>query len=124
MVELCPTHLVHVLVVHQDHPAVRAELERYGSLLSRQERERASRFHFEADRERFVIGRALARLQLSRFLGGDPRDWRFVTNAHGRPELDRHGSGPPPLGFNVSHTKGMVACAFARTRKSGFRLRI
>ena len=42
-----------------------------------------------------------------------------MTNAHGRPELDVPGGGRPPIGFNVSHTKGLVACAIAGTREVG-----
>ncbi|HQZ40780.1 MAG TPA: 4'-phosphopantetheinyl transferase superfamily protein [Vicinamibacterales bacterium] len=119
MVDAYPAHVVHVLTVRQNDPDVRAALDRCRSLLSAEERAREARLHFEADRERYVIGRALTRLQLSRFLGGDPRDWRFVTNAHGRPELAVSGERPPPLGFNVSHTSGMVACAVAATREVG-----
>ncbi|MGE3886335.1 MAG: 4'-phosphopantetheinyl transferase superfamily protein [Vicinamibacterales bacterium] len=118
MVEPFPNHAVQVLTVRQDAPEVRARLDRYRALLGPAERERESRFHFDADRERFVIGRALARIQLSRYLGGDPRRWAFVTNAHGRPELVAR-EGVSTFGFNVSHTRGLVAFAMARTRDVG-----
>jgi 4'-phosphopantetheinyl transferase len=118
MVESFPDRVVLVLTVRQDAAAVRARLDQYRGLLSADERAREGRFHFDADRERFVIGRALIRLQLSRYLGGDPRGWAFVTNAHGRPEM-LATDGPVPLGFNVSHTRGMVACALASTRDVG-----
>lgn len=117
MVDAYPERVVHVLTVQQDDPDVRAQLGRYRSLLSEDERARESRFHFDADKERFVIGRALARLQLSRFLGGDPRSWGLVTNRYGRPELPVQG--PRPLGFNVSHTSGLVACAVTGTAEVG-----
>jgi 4'-phosphopantetheinyl transferase len=117
MVDAYPERVVHVLTVQQDDPAVRARLERYRTLLSDDERAREARFHFDADKERFVIGRALARLQLSRFLGGDPRDWTLMTNQYGRPEL---ATAPRvPLGFNISHTRGLVACAVAATTDVG-----
>jgi len=117
MVDAYPERVVHVLTVRQDDPDVRTQLERYRALLTDEEHAREARFHFDADKERFVIGRALTRLQLSRFLGGDPRAWRLVTNAHGRPEL----ASPtrPPLGFNVSHTHGLVACAVTGTPDVG-----
>lgn len=117
MVDAYPERVVHVLTVRQDDPDVRAQLERYRALLNAEERAREARFHFDADKERFVIGRALARLQLSRFLGGDPRTWPLVTNAHGRPELA--SPTPRPLGFNVSHTHGLVACAVTGTTDVG-----
>jgi 4'-phosphopantetheinyl transferase len=117
MVDAYPERVVHVLTVTQDDPGVRAELERYRALLTDGERERERRFHFDADKERFVIGRALTRLQLSRFLGGDPRDWQLVTNGYGRPELAVPTK--PPIGFNVSHTAGLVACAITGTADVG-----
>lgn len=117
MVDAYPEHVVYVLTVNQQDAGVRAQLERYRALLSTDEREREQRFHFDADRERFVIGRALARLQLSRFLGGDPRRWPLVTNRHGRPELAT--PTVPPIGFNVSHTPGLVACAVTGTMDVG-----
>ncbi|MCC7031320.1 MAG: 4'-phosphopantetheinyl transferase superfamily protein [Acidobacteria bacterium] len=118
MVEAFPDHAVLVLTVQQDAPGVRARLDRYRTLLSPDERDREAQFHFDADRERFVIGRALARLQLSRYLGGDPRQWAFVTNAHGRPEV-LAPTGVLPVGFNVSHTSGLVALAMAPTHDVG-----
>ncbi|HVG84714.1 MAG TPA: 4'-phosphopantetheinyl transferase superfamily protein [Vicinamibacterales bacterium] len=117
MVDPHPERVVHVLTVQQDDPDVRARLERYRALLSDDECARENRFYFDADKERFVIGRALARLQLSRFLGGDPRSWPLVTNRYGRPELA--SPVPPPIGFNVSHTQGLVACATAATTDIG-----
>jgi 4'-phosphopantetheinyl transferase len=117
MVDAYPERVVHVLTVHLDDPEVLAQLERYRTLLNSDERERERRFHFDADKERFVIGRALARLQLSRFLGGDPRTWPLVTNRYGRPELAAPTN--PPIGFNVSHTAGMVACAVTGTSDIG-----
>lgn len=112
-----PEHAVHVLTVEQDDPEVRLRLPRYRALLSDDEHAREARFYFDADKERFVIGRALTRLQLSRFLGGDPRAWPLVTNQYGRPELA--APTPPPIGFNVSHTHGLVACAIAASLDVG-----
>ena len=111
MVESFPARTVHVVLVRQDHPGLAVALRRWRGWLSDDERAREARFYFEADRERFAIGRGLTRLQLSRFLGGDPGAWRFRVNDHGRPELDLPPGTPPPLGFNVSHTPGLVACA-------------
>lgn len=117
MVDAYPERVVHVLTVQQDDPHVRAQLARYRALLNADERAREARFHFDADKERFVIGRALTRLQLSRFLGGDPRDWPLVTNTYGRPELASPTARP--IGFNVSHTQGLVACAVTATTDVG-----
>lgn len=117
MVDAYPERVVHVLTVRQDDPDVQAELPRYRTLLNDDERAREARFYFDADKERFVIGRALTRLQLSRFLGGDPRSWPLITNRYGRPELS--SPSPPPIGFNVSHTRGLIACAVTATTDVG-----
>ncbi|MBX3233427.1 MAG: 4'-phosphopantetheinyl transferase superfamily protein [Labilithrix sp.] len=96
---------------------MRAELERYRRLLSDDEVAREGRLHLDADKERFVIGRALVRLQLSRLLGGDPRELPLVTNPYGRPELA--SSVRTPIGFNVSHADDLVVCAITGTLDVG-----
>jgi 4'-phosphopantetheinyl transferase len=84
--------------------------EQLALLLDDSERERAARFHFERDRQAYVAAHALARAMLS---GQAPRPlavWRFTTNVHGKPEVLRD-AGTPPLRFNLSHTRGLVAVA-------------
>ena len=46
--------------------------DRLGSLLSADERERAARFRFDRDRERYVVGRGLLRSLLGRYVGVAP----------------------------------------------------
>ena len=73
--------------------------------------ERVGRFHFARDRELGLATRALARRVLSRYDAVPPAAWRFVANAHGRPEI---ASPPSSLRFNLSNTAGLVVCAVAR----------
>ena len=71
---------------------------------------RATRFHFEADRRRFVISHAATRMILARYLGVTPGAV-FVRAADGeKPGLapDRHGAG---LRFNVSHSHEVAVVA-------------
>ena len=114
--------VVYVWVVRQDAPAVRERLAAYGRLLSADEPQRAQRFLQVADRERFVLGRALARTMLSAFAAlaaVKPADWHFVIDDHGRPQLASRPSGAPDLRFNLSHTPGLVACAVTVGREVG-----
>jgi 4'-phosphopantetheinyl transferase len=74
------------------------------------ERERADRFRFERDRNTYLAAHALLRGMLSRVVARHPRDWRFATNADGKPDLVPD-AGVPPLRFNMSHTRGLVAVA-------------
>ena len=78
------------------------------------ERERAERFHFEADRQSYIAAHALTRLTLSRYVDRPPEALGFVAGAHGKPEID-DGS----LRFNLSHTRGLVAVAVARAGDLG-----
>jgi 4'-phosphopantetheinyl transferase len=73
--------------------------------LSPDEKARHDRFRFTSDRREFALAHALLRTTLSRCLDRPPSSWSFRTD-HGKPILE-----PPSLSFNLSHTKGLVACA-------------
>jgi 4'-phosphopantetheinyl transferase len=111
--------LVHVEVVRQDAPAVQRQLPAYERLLTTAERQRAQRFLQSADRDRFVLGRALARTMLSHYAEVRPTDWTFAIDDHGRPHLASRPPGAPDLRFNLSHTPGLVACAVTVGREVG-----
>jgi len=84
----------------------------YKAILSADEMTRYARFWFDRDRHLHLVAWALVRTTLSRYADVAPEAWRFRTNRWGRPEI----SGPadaPPLRFNLSHTRGMVACIVA-----------
>jgi 4'-phosphopantetheinyl transferase len=86
-------------------------MQRYRALLSEDERRREERFHFEKDRRRHVITRALVRTTLSRYARVSPPDWSFRVNAYGKPEVANEGSDAADISFNVSHTEDLVALA-------------
>lgn len=79
-----------------------------GPLLERAERERAGRFHFREDRQRYERGRGLLRWLLGTYLGAAAGGLVFDYARHGRPSL--RGGG---IEFNVSHTRRYLALAFA-----------
>jgi 4'-phosphopantetheinyl transferase len=85
-------------------------LARLQCVLSADERARLSAFRVDADRHAYVAAHGLARHALSaRTPGVVPEAWTFRTGSRGRPEVD----GPAPhrgLRFNLSHTRGTVAC--------------
>src|SRR5205085_940988 len=76
---------------------------------------RASRFKVPAPRQQFVISRAFLRLALSRYLHIEPRDVRFRTLVHGKPEL----AADETIRFNLSHTDGAAALAVTHDRAVG-----
>ena len=91
----------------------------YRLLLNSDERRQEQRFHFEKDRNRYLITRALVRAVLSRYQSIDPRAWVFSTNSYGRPEIDAEGKGAADLCFNVSHTAGFIVLGVTRGRALG-----
>lgn len=85
--------------------------------LSLEEVARASRFRFASDRRDFVAAHSLLRQALSRFGNRRPREWTLQPGRHGKPALSHaHGTD---LVFNLSHTRGLVACAIARLTAVG-----
>lgn len=87
------------------------------ALLSDEERHRAARFAFERDRSAFVTARAEVRRHLGAALGVAPAQVALVRDANGRPHLGTaYGD---VLDFNLSHSGGWVAIAFASGRRVG-----
>jgi 4'-phosphopantetheinyl transferase len=109
---------VHVWTAVPDQvsePAARARCE---AMLSADERARMQRFHFERDRQIYLVAHALVRTALSRYATCAPAAWAFTANEYGRPEI-APGTCARPLRFNLSHTRGLVAVAIALERDLG-----
>ena len=87
-------------------------------LLSDDERVRAARFVHAADRRDYTVAHALLRLALSLYSPTNPAAWRFETEPLGKPKL-APGHDLSSLVFNLSHTRGYVACAVARAGELG-----
>src|SRR5690348_5269823 len=92
-----PDDEVHVWRTQLDLPE--AAVASLRSLLSPDERARASRFYSAADRDRFVVGRGALRTILGRYLPGDPSRLDFRVGAYGKPALGEHDRSQP-LQFN------------------------
>jgi len=90
----------------------------YERILSGEERERASRFHFEKDRIRFIVTRGILRSLLSDYLTIDAGKVSFVYGPYGRPELSA-GLSSVPIRFNASHSHGLALFAFTLNRDIG-----
>ncbi|MDI1450260.1 4'-phosphopantetheinyl transferase superfamily protein [Polyangium sp. 6x1] len=90
----------------------------YHSVMSPEEARQQARFRFLEGRQEYLVTRALVRAVLSAYTPVAPRDWLFVRNGHGRPEI-AGPKGAPRLRFNLSNTRGLVACLVARDREVG-----
>ena len=84
--------------------------ERFLRTLDLEERERASRFHFEKHRRRFIVGRGVLRLLLGRYLEIAPEAVRFAYGPYGKPSLGRE-HGARRLRFNASHSHELAVYA-------------
>jgi 4'-phosphopantetheinyl transferase len=104
----------HVLRVSLDPRPECADLEEFfeWSVLSAEERARASRFIRARDGRRFMICRGSLRLILGQLTNTSPRDVAFRFGNGGKPELAR---GPrddgPLLRFNVTHSEDLALIA-------------
>lgn len=111
--EALPTGSCHVWFTLTDAVSLSRNARRYEALLSEHEKERHRRFYYARDRNLYLVAHALVRTVLSRYEPIAPGQWRFVTVKRGRPEIDPQ-LPHHHLRFNLSHTRGLVACAVCR----------
>jgi 4'-phosphopantetheinyl transferase len=101
-----------------DLEAVAADESRWQRVLSSDESDRAARFHFPRDRQRFVASRAVLRAILAGYLATDPKGLSFSYSQKEKPSLGPADAGSD-VTFNVSHSGGIALFAFTRRREIG-----
>jgi 4'-phosphopantetheinyl transferase len=108
------TEEVHLWLASIDIAA--AEVELLHEILANDERERAARFHFERDRNRFIAGRGLLRILLGRYLRKPPADVSFGYGANGKPFVSGLENR---FYFNLSHSAGLALYGFTLGHRIG-----
>ena len=93
-------------------------VRRLGQTLSEAELARAARFHFERDRQAFIVARGALRLLVAGYLICAPDDVQFTYGPHQKPAL-AHPETRPQLYFNVSHSHRQALFAFNWGREIG-----
>lgn len=88
-----------------------ARLSEHAGRLTADEARRASRFHRDEDRHRFVVGRSTRRQLLAQRLGVDPAKLVFEEGRYGKPRLRPDGDPKPQ--FSSSHSGRWVLHAVA-----------
>lgn len=83
------------------------------SLLSGEEQARARRYLHARRRHQFILGRAMARRTLGRYLNLSPESLTFGIGEQGKPFLE-NGPIENPYRFNLSHSGEQVVLAVAR----------
>lgn len=91
------------------------------SILSQDEKLRASRFLFPRDRDHFIAARGVLRQLLGKYMDCSPVRIEFQYGLHGKPAV-RTPDGGAPIRFNLSHSHGLAVYAFARKRELGIDL--
>ncbi len=118
--EIPPVHLslsreeVHVWYAFLDQSESRSQ--QLEATLSNEEQSRAARFHFQKDREHFIVARGVLRDILGRYLSREPEKFSFRYNEYGKPMLAEDSK---QLRFNVSHSGGIALYAVTCEREVG-----
>jgi 4'-phosphopantetheinyl transferase len=111
---------VHVWRAGLDQPS---RIESLRDTLAPDERARAERFHFQSDREHFIVARGTLRAILGFYLKRAPESLSLRYSSHGKPFLALE-SGEVPIHFNMSHSHGMALYAVAYRREVGVDLEL
>lgn len=92
-------------------------LKDLNSFLSEDEIERAGKFHFEKDRNNYIIARGTLRKILSLYLKIEADKIEFSYNSYGMPYLNnKHNSS---LKFNLSHSGNFAIYTFTYNKNIG-----
>ncbi|MBW4664812.1 MAG: 4'-phosphopantetheinyl transferase superfamily protein [Chroococcus sp. CMT-3BRIN-NPC107] len=95
----------------------REKVEILAQTLSADELKRAQKFHFEQDRQRFMVARGLLRTILGNYLAVPAALLEFNYGQHGKPAIR-----DTFLRFNLSHSENLVLYAITRDRNLGIDL--
>lgn len=104
---------VHVWGVSLD--ATASALDRFRWVLGPEERARAGRFVFDADRNHFITAHGVLRTILGRYLRRGAAELRFMSGSHGKPVLQEGDD----IRFNLSHSGDYALIAVSRGREVG-----
>ncbi|HET9088432.1 MAG TPA: 4'-phosphopantetheinyl transferase superfamily protein [Acidobacteriaceae bacterium] len=90
-------------------------------LLDPEELQRARRFVYSQDRDRYVRAHAGMRCLLGSYARIEPRDVEFSKDACGKPRMIRPNHGEPSsrLFFNLSHTANVAVLALSARHEIG-----
>ena len=105
---------IHIWSTCVDQP--QPEVHGLEKLLSREEKIRAEKFHFERHRMRFIVGRGFLRTILGRYLCVKPGRLQLIHGKNGKPTL-AGAYADTGVSFNLSHSKGQALYAITLGRE-------
>lgn len=100
----------HLWIVAGSEPPDPDTASRFLGLLDAGECARLDQFLFLENRMLFLLSHALLRITLSQYRDVSPDAWCFAPGQNGRPEIAGPVGATSGLRFNLTHTKGLVAC--------------
>jgi 4'-phosphopantetheinyl transferase len=110
------SEIIHVWAANLDLSA--NAFQSFAETLSRNESGRASRFHFERDRKRYIAGRGILRAVLGKYLQMLPAEVPLVYGPNGKPLLQSSGRSTT-LHFNLTHSHDLALLAVTRAAQIG-----
>jgi len=110
------SHQVDIWRARLDLPA--DSLQELEATLSADEIQRADRFHFQGDKDRFIAAHGCLRDILARYHHWEPGQLTFSANDYGKPALSTDLS-ERRMDFNLSHSEDLALVAVAWERKVG-----
>ncbi len=90
----------------------------FKKMLSQDEIEKATKLHFERDRRKSMISRAILKSILGRYLQIPPNEIEFMYGDQGKPFLSDKMQ-TTRISFNMAHSQGLALYAFSRNREIG-----
>ncbi|MCL2925797.1 MAG: 4'-phosphopantetheinyl transferase superfamily protein [Trichodesmium sp. MAG_R04] len=93
------------------------KIEELSTILSPDEKDRANRFYFERDKNRFIIARGTLRKILSRYLNIESKKLQFTYSDRGKPYLQNTS-----ILFNLSHSQDLALYAITKVSLIGIDL--
>ncbi|HEX9840754.1 MAG TPA: 4'-phosphopantetheinyl transferase superfamily protein [Anaerolineales bacterium] len=113
------SHQVDIWRARLDLPT--DSLKTLEATLSVDEIQRADRFHFQGDKDRFIAAHGCLRDILARYHHWEPGQLNFSTNDHGKPALSINSS-ERKMDFNLSHSNDYALVAVTWEHKVGIDL--
>jgi 4'-phosphopantetheinyl transferase len=98
-----------------------SQIQSFRHHLAADEQTRAEQFHFERDREHFIVARGVLRAILGGYLNRAPEGLSFCYSAYGKPALAGKSDGNA-IRFSVSHSHGVALYVVTRGREVGIDL--
>ncbi|ABG53648.1 MAG: 4'-phosphopantetheinyl transferase superfamily protein [Trichodesmium sp. St16_bin4-tuft] len=93
------------------------KIEELSTILSPDEKNRANKFYFEKDKNRFIIARGTLRTILSRYLNIEPKKLQFTYSDRGKPYLKNTS-----ILFNLSHSQDLALYGITKINLIGIDL--